>query len=96
MAKQKEQKSVRSLEIINDTKLYILRLLTEPKSIYRVRTESGLRGYSTCHRHIQTLVQNGFVIRTSDTAWQRTKAGTKFLNAIDEGRKGAADAGKKR
>lgn len=73
-------------DVVNGTKEDILRLLREEKSIYEIAKSKEL-SYSTTHKHITSLVDNGFAVRNSDDKWKISDAGRKFLWAIDEGRK---------
>jgi len=74
-------------DVVNGTKEKILRVLKETKSIYEIGKDMKL-SYSTTHKHIRSLVDNGFVFRISKKEWKISDAGTNFLLAIDEGRKG--------
>jgi len=73
--------------VVNGTKEKILRVLKDTKSIYEIGKSMKL-SYSTTHKHIKSLVDNGFVSRISKDEWKISEAGLKFLTAIDDGRKG--------
>lgn len=73
-------------DVVNKTKEKILRMLREDKSIREIGKDMKL-SYSTTHKHIHSLVDNGFVTRKSQKVWKISDAGRKFLWAIDEGRK---------